>query len=211
MSQGPFDLQNEVTELVSGNRYSLAQLIQILKPVGNFVNDEKFVSNITDFVSTIIKDRNGDNKFTVDDLELLSHDYFAIANLATSLIIIIGALPDVNLQYQQGTTEEVLFKILAYVFLVIIPEEVGIDWTVDEKVMVVKYAIAMYNVILSSKIAQEIISTVANWFKSRGFCKCCSTKPSTEEVLDKHLSPLKVQLQSSVSKNRVILNKTLHA
>ena len=209
MSQSTADLQNEIIELVSGNRYSLAQLIQILKPVGSFVNDEKFISNVTDLVTAIIKDRNGDNKFTVDDLELLSHDYLAIANLATSLILIIGALPNVNLQYQQGTTEEVLFKLLVYVFLVIIPEEVGIDWTVDEKIMVVKYAMAMYNVILSSKITQEIITTVVNWFKSKGLCKCCSVQPNTEEIMDKHLSPLKVQLQSQIGKNRVMVKKSM--
>ncbi len=199
-------LQNDILALVKNDQFNINQLILLLgNPLGTFVKSETFRANVTDVVNTIIKDRNGDKKFNMIDLELLCNDMMAVMSLVSSIILILTAIPDLDIQYQKGSSEELIFKVLLYIFLVILPNETSIHWTEAEKVQIVQHATTMYNMILASKVTQNLIKEIAKYFKSKGCTFCCVVQPNPDDVVADRLEPLKAQLSSTVEKNRAIL------
>lgn len=197
-------LKQQILNAVSTNDYSIDNLKNILVPIGGYVDDSTFKQNMIDVVTIIIKDRDGNNKFTIDDLNLLGKDVIAITSLITSILLLITAIPNFKLQYNEGETEEIIFKLLAYIFLVIIPAQTGNPWTLEEKQSVINLTLLIYQLIKSSQVVQGLIAKVTEWFKSKNWCKCVSgsSAQQKQDVLEKKLPIVKLELLHAMNNVR---------
>lgn len=202
-SMNVYGLKESIMELIKDNDYDIEDLKKFLHPVTNYSQNQVFISNLDKIVTIFLEDRDGNNVFNVKDLEILGKDIIAITTLVSSLLLILGSLPDLKLKYDSGATEEIIFKLLCYIFLVIIPKETNNPWTVDEKKHVLELILAIYQVILSSQVTEDLIEKISKWFKKKGCCKCLyDTESNKEEVVTEHIPVLKSKLRSCILNNR---------
>ncbi|AYV76874.1 MAG: hypothetical protein Barrevirus2_27 [Barrevirus sp.] len=167
------DLKTKIMAVIATNdSFKMEDLIAILSPISDFIENPVFKDNIDEIITVITQDRDGNNKFDMDDLKLMVKDISALTSLATALFLIIGAIPTIKIDYQAGTSEEIVFKLLAYLFLVLIPTKTGHPWTVDEKQEVVNVTLTVYEMIKSSQMVQNVINKVKSWLQSKVWCKC---------------------------------------
>ncbi len=194
------ELKQNIMNVIQLDDYKMEDLVQVLSPLADFLEQPVFKNNIDDIVSVVTKDRDGNQKFDMGDLQMMAKDIGAISSLITSLFLLIGAIPQIKLDYKPGDTEEIVFKVLAYVFLVIIPKQTGQQWTLEEKQQVVNITLSVYEMIKSSQLVQDLVNKVKKWLQSKGWCKCMvgGDNPAVDDKLPK----VKVALQDAMNNVR---------
>lgn len=195
------ELKKSILDVIQDNNYDIEDLNKFLEPVSNYVANQIFIENLREIISVILEDRDGNNTFTIKDLELLGKDIIGITSIVSGLLLIIGLIPELKLQYDAGFTEEILFKLFSYIFLVIVPKETGHPWTFEEKEAVVRLIVTIYQLIMSSQVTKDLISKIAEWFKKKGWCQCLSNTNTEEEkiqVVQKHMPLIKAEIRSRV-------------
>ena len=130
------ELRNEILETIKDDDYDTSDLKKLLDPVFIYIENPLFKENLDQIVDLITEDRNGDVKFTIDDLSLFCRDFNAISALFQCLLVAIQSIPEIKINYDAGSTEEVMFKLLVYISLVAIPKHTNTKWSYDEKVRV---------------------------------------------------------------------------
>jgi len=200
MSNSTDDLKSSIMALIASNDYSINDLNAFLDPISKYINTPDLMSGINGIVEEITKDRDGNGQFNIEDLKLLGTDMLGITSLINSVLLVIGSIPEIKLQYSAGATEEIVFKTLAFIFLVVIPKQTGKPWTAAEKEQVVDLVLAMYNVIKSSQVVQALLQKIATYFKSKGWCKCMFGEPATsnQDVVDNHLPQARAELSDHI-------------
>jgi len=198
------DLKTKIEVLIKDNNFDIEKLRLILHPISLYVTNPVFVHNINEIVDIIIVDRNGDHQFNIADLQILSKDPIAIMSLVSAVMLIVSAIPTTKLQYNQGATEELIFKLLAYIFLVIVPSKIATPLTLEEKDAILNLTLVTYETLKSSQMVQNIISEVIAKMKSKGWCNCLiGPTDANQDKLDKHLPMAKLNLSQSVNNIRI--------
>lgn len=195
-------LKTSIMSVIQNDNFDLKTLETILTPLPLYTSNQLFMENIGEIVSIVTQNRDGNDKFDVNDLKLLSQDVGAITSLITAILLVIGCIPDLKLQYAADATEELVFKVLAYVFLVIVPEKTGSNWSLDDKSKIVDITLAIYELIKSSQMVKDLLAKVVAWLKSKIFCACAHKQVQRELVLQDKLPKLKTNLLHSMNNVR---------
>lgn len=186
------ELQNDLQSLMNQD-FELENLEKYLSPVPFYVNNKIFVSHIAEIVKIIVQDRDKDQKFTVNDLVLFSKDILAMTTFITAVLLILNSIPNVKITYTEGETEEFIFKLIVYIFLVIVPKETGLKMTHEEKKAVLNVSVLAYMSFVNTKILKKIVVKVLGWFKIQ-WQNCCMS----ESVIDKKMPKLHQQLNTII-------------
>ena len=211
MSDNLEELRKKIMKLLKDGNYDTGDLQLLLSPINEFISNTTFTRNLNQIVHVIVKDRNGDNKIDLKDLELMSKDVLAITTIIKAILLILNTIPDMKLKYSAGATEELIFKILAYIFLVVIPKEAKTNWTLEEKETILDLVILLYDMIKSSQVVKELVDKITVWFKYAGGkivewfknnCKCGGQLK--EDVVEEHLPGVLTEIKSAMHKNREI-------
>src|SRR5690242_18751161 len=109
MSLSIQDLQTSLQNLIQ-QPFTLSQLEQLLSPIPLYTSNSIFQTNVSQVIATLTKDRDGDGKFTVNDLILFSKDIIGMMSLISSLLLIINSIPSVTITYTAEQTEQMVFK-----------------------------------------------------------------------------------------------------
>ena len=195
-------LKQNILSVIKDDNYNINDLINLLGPISLCTSDPLFTSNIDSIVSIVTKDRDGNNKFTIDDLKLLTKDVIGVTSLITAILLVVNTIPNLKLQYKADDSEELIFKLLAYVFLVVVPKKTGHVWSYEEKVSVLDLTLLIYQLVKSSQLAQGLIQNVAAAFKTNRLCSCLSTEDEKEVILEKNLSKAKIDLKHAMNNLR---------
>ena len=195
-------LKNSIMDIIKDDNYDIDDLKKILGDVSGCTEHSIFASNLTQVMDIMTKDRDGNNKFDINDLTLMSKDIIAMTSLVTAILLLVASIPNFKLQYNEGTTEEFIFKLLAYIFLVIVPKQTGHKWTLQEKQSIVDLVLIIYQLIVSSQITKELIAKVTAWFKSKGWCNCMKTSTTHEDVLAEKLPIVNRELSYAMNNVR---------
>lgn len=188
------ELKTKILDVIKDNHYSWDDVRDVLTPISIYTNNPTFKQHIDEVVKIMIKDRNGDSRFTIEDLTFLRKDVIAVTSLVTSILLIMSGIPQMKLEYKPEETEALIFKLLAYVFLVIIPKETGNDWTYEEKESVLDLSLLIYNLIKASHVAEQAFEKVQLWFQRNGWCKCLCGTHTKNEVVEEHLPEVESEL-----------------
>jgi hypothetical protein len=189
------DLQTSLQNLIQQQNFSLSSLETLLSPVPLYTNNTIFQTNITQIVQILTKDRDGNGQFTANDLILFSKDLVGITSLITSLLLILNSLPNITIHYSENDTEQLIFKLVVYVFLVIIPSQTKVNFTVEEKTGILNVCVMIYTMLIESGLAKKLAVKVLSWFKAEW--KTCLGDLST---LEKKLPTLKATMKQIVNK-----------
>ena len=157
------DIEKELFELVKDENYDIEDLKKILDPAGSFISNGKFLANISKIVEAIIEDRDKDNRFTLNDIKLIKDDLSAIITITRGLILIMNSITNIKLKYKEEASEEIILKILVYVFLVVIPKQANLKWTVEEKKEIIELALLIYETMELQNIVKDAMTKVIKW------------------------------------------------
>lgn len=198
------ELKDSVLELVSENDYDIKDIYNLIDPAIEYIDNDFFVSHVKQLVSIFLVDRNKDNKFSLDDIKCMSKDILSITSLVTGIVLLLGSLPTFKLKYNGEATEEIIFKILVYIFLVMIPVETGKKWNYEEKESLLNQILVIYQLIMSAQITQNVLDTVIRWFKQKGFCKCLTDDKIgyRHRVIERKFPIVKEEIKCHVNKLR---------
>jgi hypothetical protein len=188
MSDSIPTLRANIFEVIKDDDYDINDLKLLLDPVSEYILDPVFLTNVNKIAAILMEDRDGDNKFTVDDLELLQEDPIAVASMLTGVLAILTSISSVEFKYESGATEEIVFKLLSFLFLVVIPKESGTVLSMEDKTKILNLILAMYNAFKASQAFKMMSDKLVKLFQSKGWCKCiCGTPQTKEEVVAKKL------------------------
>jgi len=202
-------LKKKLLVLIKDDHYDVNALKKFLN-LDSYVTNESFVTNITEIVDAILEDRDGDKKITLNDIKLIGNDLLAITSIIKGLLLIVNSIPNLKLKYDTGKTEELIFKMLVYIFLVIMPKQAHLQWSVKEKAQMIDIALIIYDTIKSSQVVKEMVAKVLKWFKENGGTAvvwmkkncCASNGQDKNEIIKKHLPHVKAKIRMRVSNVR---------
>jgi len=195
-------LKSRILNVIQNDNFSVEDLEKVLDPVGSFFTNPSFYSNVLDVVNIITKDRNGDNQFNMDDLTLLGNDMNAIMSLVGAIMLLLSTIPTVKLQYNKDATEELVFKVLSYIFLALVPKQIGKPLSLEEKTNILNIALSIYQIAKSSQVINDLIDKITAWFKSKGLCNCTTSADHVDTVVTKNLPSFKLNLTHAVNNIR---------
>lgn len=187
-------LQQELKNLIQQD-FSLNNLEELLSPVPFYTNNHIFVSNFIEIAKIITQDRDANQKFTVNDLLLFSKDIIAMTTFITAILLILNSIPNIKITYTEGETEELIFKLIVYIFFVIVPKYTGLQFNQEEKNAVLNVSILAYLSLMNSQILKKLTLKVLGWFKKQ-WATCCHK----ESVMDKKMPALHIQLNKTIQK-----------
>jgi hypothetical protein len=191
-------LKTAIETLIQNDNFDVEKLKELLAPIATYVDNPVFIKNITDIVNIVTTDKNGDKKFDINDLKLFSNDPIAITSLISSILMIIYSIPELKFKYNQGATEELIFKILFFVFLVIVPTQTKMPLTSEDKTTIVNCTLIIYDTIKNTQIVQDLSNKISNYFKTSK-CKCCTPNKSKQDILDNKFPSVKLNLEHSMN------------
>lgn len=186
------DLHNSLKGLILGD-FNLSNLENLLSPIPFYTGNNIFSSNFTEIVKIVTQDRDLDKKFTVNDLLLFSKDILAMTTFITSVLLILNSIPNVKITYTEGETEQLIFKLIVYIFLVIVPNYTKLNFTSEEKIAVLNVCMLVYLSLIQSKLLKKLVIKVAKWFKNEW--KNCI---NNESVLDQKMPELQHTLNEFI-------------
>jgi len=165
-------LGQELCTMIDSSNCTFADIVNLLEPLADYISDVQFTTNVTQIINLIMVDRNNDNQFTFDDVKLLSSDISAVTSIISCTLAVIASLPSV--QVATDCTQDLLFKIL--------PSKSNLTWTNDEKKTIVNIVLTLYNLFVTSGLAQNLINKIKQLFISKGWCKCLcvAASPTTQ-------------------------------
>jgi hypothetical protein len=192
-------LYSQLQKLVSTDGYSVSDFMDILEPIDLYTNNPAFDSGIQSIVTAVVKDRDGDSKFTVNDLKVLSTDIPAMTSLISSLILTLSSVPELHIKdLSEQDAAEILFKTLVYVFLVVVPKQTGVKFTSEERSALLDLCVVIWNLALSSKAVKNILKFIKK--QTAKLCACLRVQFNPSE----EISAKSVELASHAEKARYI-------
>lgn len=194
-------LSAEILAIVTPDNYNTADLLKILTGISSYVSNPAFAANINTIVNIITTDRDGNNTFDINDLKLLAINIPVIQSIITSILAVISAAVGSEIKYNDAATEEFIYKLLAYIFLVIVPDKTKNPLTLEEKKSIVSILSTIYELIVSSGIIKTVVTEIASWFKTKtvAFCQCLKAKISTSDTVATQLPAVNARLVSNLN------------
>lgn len=196
-------LQLQLTQLVSDG-FNVNAAFSILSPVDKLLSNDQFAQNIKTITLSLAQDRNGDDRFTMDDLVLLSKDKAAIIVLVKSLVLSVAAIPNMKVKYEFGTSEELIFKLIIYIMLVAIPSNTSIHFTEKQQTSIINVSIQIYQFILATRITDDIFRKIIGFFQRKKLCLCCVVENDSETIVQNQLPPLTAELQLNIENKQLL-------
>lgn len=197
------DLKNKIQQIIQKEDFSAKDLIDNLSPITNYIDNQQFVDNLDKVINIIVTDRNRDSRFDVQDLKLLASDFVAISSVVSGLILVLMSIPNIKFKYDSETTEELVFKLLAYVFLILVPAKINKKLSLDEKEQIVNLVLSIYDVVVASGVVKELYNKIKLFFQKKGWCKCiCGEVNDKQTVFEKQLSVTKFEMSNNLNKHK---------
>lgn len=193
------ELKTSISNYIRDDNFNIKSLEKLLAPVAFYADNAIFRMHISDILTIIIKDRDNDNKLTANDIVLFSKDIVAMTSFVTSIILILNSLPGTKIKYDETETSLLMFKIIVYIFLVIVPSKTSIKYTLDEKIAISNTCLLIHEFLINSQILKSVVNGVREWFKSKGYCQCTTAKTP---VIEEKMPEIKRELISAVNSAR---------
>lgn len=189
-------IQNDIIKLINNDTFSVDTLKQLLVPATECIDNPLIAQNIVDIVTILTTDRNGNGKLDVQDLQLIGNDPTVIISLVTLLIMILTQLPNLRITVDVNETELLVFKILLYVFFVIIPDKTGLKLNKEDKMMILNLVLLILQTVKTLGVTQNVINKIISWIKTKKFCSCVTVK--NDEIIETKIVEEKTELLKSV-------------
>lgn len=197
MSQSTLPMQ--LQELISQPNINATVLQNLLSPAPVYLNNPTVMQHLTDIFNIITADRNNNQKFDLEDLKLLGTNMSAIISLVTAIVLLLFSLPSIKIEYKEQDTETFIYKILVYIFVVILPQKVNMQFTPEQMTQILTVCNMIYSFLIESGVLAKIIDKVATWVKKE-VTVCWACIQNDVSALEKRMPGLKTDLKLALKK-----------
>lgn len=194
-------LRDDIWTIISKETINEGEMSDLLDPILDYFEDPTFKANIKQVVTILTMDRDGNNKFDIEDIKLLREDIIAVTMLVNTILLVIVTTQNMKPKYNAGATEELILKMLVYILLVIIPEQTGEPYTLEEKEIMLDLIMSIYELIKVSGIARSAMDAI-NRIKVAGL-PCCGKKEKKELARNEQLN-YKIEELRTVKKRHTL-------
>lgn len=188
-------LQSDILKLINNDDDTVVNIKNILTPISSCIDNPTLAQNINEIVTIMTTDRDKNGKIDVNDLKLMVSDPFVIVHLVMLLFLILTALPSLKITINIEESEIIILKLLMYIFLVIIPKTVGVNWTMDEKTSILTMSLSIFQTMQSLEIVKVAITKFANFVKTNKYCSCLTVKSN---LIEEQLPEAKINFIKSI-------------
>lgn len=158
-----FVLQKQIKSLINGDNFCVYYLNLLLIPASTYIEDDIFFYHINHVSNIIIGNRHSNN--LIRNLEILSDNNFAVTALGRIIVIIMSISPSVKFRFN---TEEIMFKIIAYIFLILIPKKIDNVFSREDNNKIINILFDIHN---TSEFMGIVPITTSNILKKKKFLK----------------------------------------
>ncbi len=189
------DLKNSIVKLITNDEDTIVNIKNILSPISEYINNPLISNNILEIVNIMITDRNNNKRIDINDLQLMVNDPFVVVQLVTSLLVVLMALPTLKITVNVAESEIVILKLLIYILLVIIPKNTNVNWTFEEKKILLNLSLSVFQTMQSLEIIKIGIANFGKLIKNSRFCSCLTIKT---DVVEEKLPEVKMELVKAI-------------
>lgn len=176
-------------------------LKDILMPSCDICANKYFINNI----ETILKCLTVDKKTFLQDICLLSENLLCISHLLTYIILLLHNKKQIT--HKDLVTDEVIYKILYYIFLIILPELLGVTLTKDEQNVIIEIVAVLCNIIKSNELVQNSFNKIKEWLNNNN---CFCFKKDNNNVIKNKLLDVKIYFKNELNNTRKLRTFKLH-
>lgn len=192
-------LKDEIIKLINNNDDTVVNIKNILQPISKCVDSPIVSQNVNDIVNIMLADRDGNNKFDINDLRMISEDPFVIMHLVTLLLMILTVIPSLKITIDVNDSEMMVFKLLMYILLVIIPSKTMYAWKPEDKLAVLDLSLLIFQLMQSSAMVQSGINKISAYVKQSKYCSCLTIK---NDVIEDKVPDVKIELGKAIHNAR---------
>jgi hypothetical protein len=195
-------LKQSLFTIVEKSECNFSDIVNILEPFADYISNSQFGENMHKILEIILMYNSEAHPFSFSDIQLLSSDIAALTSLLNCTLAVIASLPEVTLTSTCKFTQDMLFKILTYVFLVLLPSKLNLSWSIQQKTTIINMVLSVYNMFVSSGLAKSILDKIHKLFVQKGWCKCICKGEDKVKVLEKNFPVLALDLNKSLKTYR---------
>lgn len=197
------DSNTNISDIITAKKFDIERLKAAIFSSLDFINDDAFKTNIKDIVTVLTKDRNGDNKFDIEDIKLLSKDVFSIISLIKSIIFLLNTTPKFNtakLDFNNIDDKviDLLRQVLIYLFFVEVQKASGSKWNKDERQSMYDMIQLICEVIKSTNIVGTAVKKLSKMINFKS-CGCGSKAEQKQIVYDKYANKVNEDLHLNIT------------
>lgn len=177
----------------------------ILSPISDYFTGSDFIiSEVKDIIMIITKDRDNNNEFNIDDIKLIGENVVVVSNLISSVLLLLSKLPDVKIKYRENESEMLVFKILSYIFLVLIPAITRTNFLPGDYNDIVNVIVSVYKTTESLGLVKALIDMVVGIAKNTS-CGCVPNKTENKhKAINREIKLCRSSLAVEANKMRVL-------
>lgn len=202
-------LKTSLLNLIKDDNYDMNDLKSLLSPIGEYTDNPTFTDQLGELGEILVTDRDNSKSFSIADLKLLGTDVVAVTSLVTGILLLVNTAGKTKLNFSSKATEELVFKTLFYLILVVVPKLTGNTLSLEEKDEALTIVMSTYNTFKGTGLIDDARDKIKDWFKTKGWCRCCcsdvTSQSAKDEILEKRLPNVCVQLQSTVMRNKELV------
>ena len=191
-------LTQKILHVINDDSYTIVELIKILEGISTFTSNSSFKTNLDQIIEIIITDRDGNYKFDINDIKILTTSISAMTLLVNAILLFMIAVYETKIEINSKNAEEFVFKLLAYIFLILVPQKTGTKWTHEERRAIVTAVVDISTFIKSSQIAQKLFLDIKKLFKTNTWCTCSSASIDKQQIVNTQIKPIRNELQYSM-------------
>jgi hypothetical protein len=195
--------KTELLKLIQDDEMNMEDANIIFSQFTKNEDNATFMTQLTNVVQILTTDRDGDGSFTIDDLTLIKNDIPTIHSIIKGCVILVNSIKDKRIHVDQEMMGLSVMKLLAYIFLVLVPTKLDQSFTRSEKESIVDIVMLMYTMFSTSEQMTEWVNGFTELFSKKKCCKCCckSAQPEvTDDVLNEHMDKMNAEIHESLTK-----------
>lgn len=201
------DINNLKMKLLEAvhNRSDTNAFDTILSPISDYFTCSDFIiSEVKDIIMIITKDRDNNGQFNIDDIKLIGENVVVVSNLISSVLLLLSKLPDVKIKYKENESEMLIFKILSYIFLVLIPAITKSNFLPGDYNDIINVIVSVYKTTESLGLVKALIDMVVGIAKNTS-CGCVPNKSVNKtKAINREIKLCRASLATEAHKMRVL-------
>lgn len=189
-------LRSDVLALITNNNDTIVNIKNILVPITQCIDNPIIAQNVVDIVDIMTTDRDGNKKFDINDLKVMANDTFVIIHLVTILLLILTALPGLRITVDVTQSEMIVFKLIMFILLIVIPNKTKVNWNKEDKITLLDLSLLIFKTMQSYGIVKTVVGKIVSYAKTNKFCSCLSVKT---DVIEDKVPDAKIELVKAIN------------
>lgn len=167
----------------AGHKFTTDDIKQLVEPLLDAMGSPVFKYNLDAIIAIVCKDRDGNGKFDVRDMEIMVSDPLVLASLVSAVVAMLGSIKKIRLSKPNVSFDDLASRTIAFIFLHAVPERTKLKLSHKDRLLLLEFMHIVHSSIMAGKMGQEAAGFLLNMVKS-GTSACCGTPSKSVQLLE---------------------------